>query len=193
VLPIGYRAMPSLHNIPAIAAAAVAGALIAYAAYRRSAKRMAQERTAGDLRSELRAEQESLRAAIAALPAQIDLAKRGRTAAARAAGNIGSEGLQQWLCELDLDLSEVELLKSQLSAADTDDHESISDMDVEIRLVEILALSLRAGALAEKYRASISVPETDRESRNDDAEALIREAAQYSLSNSRSSIVESVV
>ena len=112
--------MPNLHNIPAIAAVAVAGALIAYAAYRRSAKRMAQERTAGDLRSELRAEQESLRAAIEALPAQIDLAKRSRTAAARAAGNIAPEGLQQWLCQLDHDLSEVELLKSQLSAADSD-------------------------------------------------------------------------
>jgi hypothetical protein len=185
--------MPSLHNIPAIAAAAVAGALIAYAVYRRSAKRMAQERTAGDLRSELRAEQESLRAAIEALPAQIDLAKRGRMAAARATENIGPEGLQQWLCELDLDASEAELLKSQLSAADTDDQKSLSDMDVEIRLVEILALSLRAGALTEKYRASTSEQETDRESRNDDAEALIREAAQYSLSNSRSSIVESVV
>jgi hypothetical protein len=62
-------------------------------------------------------------------------------------------------------------------------------MDVEIRLVEVLALSLRASALAEKYRASVQ--ETDRESRNDDAEALIREASQYSLNNPRSSIVKS--
>jgi hypothetical protein len=199
--------MPSLHNIPAIAAAAVAGALIAYATYRRSAKRMAQERTARDLRSELRAEQESLRAVIEALPAQIDVAKRDRTAAARVAGNIGPEGLQQWLCELDRDVSEVELLKSQLSAADTDDHKSLSDMDVEIRLVETLALSLRAGALTEKYRASISVQETDREAftddpepltddeelLTDDEEALLPEASQYSLNNTRSSIVESVV
>jgi hypothetical protein len=184
--------MPSLHNIPAIVAVAVAGALIAYAAYRRSAKRVAQERTAGDLRSELRAEQESLRAAIEALPAQIDLAKRGRAAAARAAGNIASEGLQQWLCQLDLDLSEVELLKSQLSAVDSD-HGSLSDMDVEIRLVEILALSLRAGALTEKYCASVSAQETDREPLTDDAEALTREASQYSRSNSRSPIVESIV
>jgi len=184
--------MPSLHNIPVVLAVAVAGALIAYAAYRRSAKRMAQERTAGDLRSELCAEQESLRTAIEALRAQIGLAKRAREAAAHAAGNIGSEGLQQWLCELDLDLSEVELLKSQLSAADSD-HKSLSDMDVEIRLVEILALSLRVGALAEKYRASISVQETDRQSLPDDAEELTREASQYSRSNSRSSIVESAV
>jgi len=183
--------MPSLHNIPAIAAAAVAGALIAYATYRRSAKRMAQERTAGDLRSELRAEQESLRAALEALPAQLGLAKRSRTAAAHAAGNTAPEGLQQWLCELDLDLSEVALLKSQVSATDAD-IQSLSDMNVEIRLVEVLALSLRASALAEKYRASISVQEMNRESRNDDAEAPIREAPQYSL-NSRSSIVESTV
>ena len=170
----------------------MAGSLIAYGAYRRSAKRMAQKRTAGDLRSELRAEQESLRAAIEALPAQIELEKRARTAAAHAAGNIRPEGLQQWLCELDLDLSEVELLKSQLPAAESD-HKSLSDMDVEIRLVEILGLSLRAGALVEKYRASSSVQEAHRDSLTDEAEALIQEASQYSLSSSRSSIIESAV
>jgi hypothetical protein len=188
--------MPSLHNLPAVLAVAVAGALVAYGAYR-SAKRTAQKRTAGDLRSELHAEQESLRAAIETLPALIDLAKRSRTAAAHAARNAAPEGLQQWLCDLDLDLSEVELLKSQLSAADADT-KSLSDMDVEVRLVEILALSLRASALAEKYRASISVQETDRESLTDDGEADDGEAAmlgasQYSLNNSRSPIVESAV
>jgi hypothetical protein len=184
--------MSILHNIPAILAVAVAGFLVSYAAHRRSAKRTAQKLTSHDLCSEIRAEQESLRAALEALPAQIGLAKRSRTAAAHAAGNTAPEGLQQWLCELDLDLSEVELLKSQVSAADAD-IQSLSDMDVEIRLVEVLALSLRAGTLAEKYGASISVQGTDRESRNDDAESLIREASQYSLNNSRSSIVESVV
>jgi hypothetical protein len=175
--------MSSLHNIPAVLAAAVAGALVAYSAYRRSARRTAQKRNSRDLRSEIRAEQESLRAALETLPAQIGLAKRFRTATA-------PEGLQQWLCELDLDLSEVELLKSQLPAVDAD-IQSLSDMDVDLRLVEVLALSLRANALAEKYRASISVQETDRESLTDDADALTREASQYSLNNSRSSIVES--
>jgi hypothetical protein len=182
--------MSSLHNIPAVLAAAVAGALVAYSAYRRSARRTAQKRNSRDLRSEIRAEQESLRAALETLPAQIGLAKRFRTAAAHAAGNTAPEGLQQWLRELDLDLSEVELLKSQLPAVDAD-IQSLSDMDVDLRLVEVLALSLRANALAEKYRASISVQETDRESLTDDADALTREASQYSLNNSRSSIVES--
>ena len=56
--------------------------------------------------------------------------------------------MQQWLCQLDLDLSELELLKSQLSPDDSD-HKSISDMDVDIRLVEVLALSLRADAHAQ--------------------------------------------
>jgi len=189
--------MPSLHNIPAIVAVAVAGALIAYAAYRRSAKRMAQERTAGDLRSELRAEQESLRAAIEALPAQIDLARRSRTAAAHAAANTGPEGLQQWLCQLELDLSETELLRTQLSAVDADDHKALSDMEVDIKLIEVLALSLRASALADKYRVSNSVQnfvqETDRESRNDHAEAGLREATEYSLNGSKRPIRESVV
>src|ERR1700730_17792108 len=113
--------MSNLHNIPAVlAAVAVAGTLVAYSAYRRSAKRMAQKWTSHDLRSEIRAEQESLRAALEALPTQIGLAKRSRTAVAHAAGNKATEGLQQWLSELDLDLSEAELLRSQLSAADAD-------------------------------------------------------------------------
>jgi hypothetical protein len=183
--------MSILHNIPAVLAVAVAGSLVAYAAYRRSAKRTAQTRTSHDLRSEMRAELESLRAALEELPAHLGLARRSRTAAAHAAGDPSPEGLQQWLCELDLDLSEVELLKSQLFAADAAD--SLSDMDVEVRLVEILVLSLRASALAEKYRASIALQETDRESLTDDAEAVMLEASPYSLNNSRSSIVESAV
>jgi hypothetical protein len=190
-------AMPSLHNILAVIAVAVAGALITYSAYRRYAKRTAQNRTARDVRSELRDEQESLRAAIEALPAQIDLARRSRTAAAHAAANTGPEGLQQWLCQLELDLSEAELLRTQLSAVDADDHKALSDMEVDIKLVEILALSLRASTLADKYRASNSVQnfvqETDRGSRNDDAEARLREATEYSLNGSKRPIRESVV
>ena len=181
--------MSILHNIPAVLAVAVAGSLVAYAAYRRSAKRTAQQRTSHDLRSEVRAELESLRAALEALPAHIGLARRSRTAAAHAAGNTSPAGLQQWLRELDLDLSEVELLKSQWFAADATD--SLSDMDVEVRLVEILASSLRASALAEKYCASISLQEMDRESLTNDAEVVMLETSQYSLNNSRSSIVES--
>jgi hypothetical protein len=188
-------AMPSLHNILAVIAVVVAGALITYSAYRRSAKRTAQNRTASDVRSELRADQESLRAAIEALPAQIDLARRSRTAAAHAAANTGPEGLQQWLRQLELDLSETELLRTQLSAVEADDHRALSDMEVDIKLVEVLALSLRASTLADKYRASNSVQnfvqETDRGRRNDDAAALLREATEYSLNGSKSPISES--
>ena len=187
--------MPSLHNILAVIAVAVAGALITYSVYRRSAKRTAQNRTTSDVRSELRADQESLRAAIEALPAQIDLARRSRTAAAHAAANTGPEGLQQWLCQLELDLSETELLRTQLSAVEADDHKALSDMEVDIKLVEVLALSLRASTLADKYRASNSVQnfvqETDRGRRNDDAEALLREATEYSLNGPKSPISES--
>ena len=190
-------AMPSLHNILAVIAVAVAGAVTTYSAYRRSAKRTAQNWTASDVRSELRAEQESLRAAIEALPAQIDLARRSRTAAAHAAANTGPEGLQQWLCQLELDLSETELLRTQLSAVDADDHKALSDMEVDIKLIEVLALSLRASALADKYRVSNSVQnfvqETDRGSRNDHAEAGLREATEYSLNGSKRPIRESVV
>ena len=178
--------MPILPSMPAVLAVAAVGALIAYTGYRRSTRRKKH-----DMRTELRDEQASLRAAVEALPAQIDLAKRSRKSAADAEGNTATEGLHEWLGQLDLDLSEAELLRSQLSAADAD--KPLSDMDVEVKLVEVLAMSLRASALAEKYRASISVHETDRASRTEDAEAQIQEAPQYSLGKSGSSVVESAV
>jgi hypothetical protein len=181
--------MPSLSSIPVVVA--VAGALIAYATYRRS-----KRHTVHDLRSEVRAEQKSLRATAEALPAQVELAKRSFATAADATGN--TEGLQQRLRELDLDLSEAERLRSQSAAADSD-YDELSDMAVEIKLVEVLALSLRASMLADKYRTSIStqetdrpMQETDREILAEDAEVLLVEAAQYSH-DSRSSIRESVV
>jgi hypothetical protein len=182
--------MSSLHNIPAVLALAVAGALVGYAAYRRSAKRTAQKRSAGDLRSELCAERESLRAVIEALPAKIDLAKQSRMAAALGAGNIGPDESQR-LGEIDLDLSEAARLRAQLSAVDID-YESLSDMDVEVKLVEVLALSLRAGALTDKYCALISM-ETDRDTLAYHAEALIRAASQYSVKTSGPPIAESVL
>lgn len=173
------------------AAAAVAcGALAAYAAYRRSMYRRSVRLGMHDLRAELRAERESLCAVMGALPAQIDLAKRSRTAAVVAPED--AEGVRQWLRELDLDASEAELLSSQLSAVDSDDT-ALSDVDVEIKLVEVLALSLRASALAEKYRTSIPLRETDRDRFADDSETLVREASRYSANDSRSSIAESVV
>ena len=177
--------MPIVPTIPAVLAVAAIGALIAYTGYRRSTRRSKH-----DVRRELLDEQASLRAAVEALPAQIELAKRSRRAAAHAEGNTATAGLHQWLGQLDLDLREAELLRSQLSAADADKFSS--DMDVEIKLVEVLAMSLRANTLAEKYRGSISVHETDRGSLTEDADAPIREAPQYSLGES-GSVVESAV
>ena len=174
--------MPSLLNMPTVLAAGFAGILMVYAVYRRFTKR-----TAHDLRSEVRAEQEAVRATIEALPAQIDRAKR--SLAADATGNTGAEGLQQGLSELDLDLSEAELLRSQLSAAESE-HKVLSDMEVEIKLVEVLGLSLRASTLADKYRASVAVQEADAESLTDDVEALLQETARHSIQ--RSSVRESV-
>lgn len=177
--------MSILPTIPAVLAVAAIGALIAYTGYRRSTGRSKH-----DMRRDLLDELASLRAAVEALPALIDLAKRSRKAAAHAEGNTATEGLHQWLGQLDLDLREAELLRSQLSAADAD--KTLSDMEVEVKLVEVLAMSLRASTLADKYRASISVHETDRDSLTEEADALIREASQYSLGKS-GSVVESAV
>lgn len=183
-----------MFNLPAVLAVVV-GVLITYTAYHRSIYRRTIKRRTQDLGAELRAEQASLRAVIEALPGQIDLARRSRTAAAAAPG---AEGLQRWLAELDRDLSEVELLRSQIPTSDSGDR-SLSDVDTEIQLVEVLALSLRASALAEKCRASIAVRAADRETfvddvqapRPDDADA--RATSQYCANDSRSPIVESVV
>jgi hypothetical protein len=175
--------MAILSLIPAALAVAAGGALTGYAAYRRSSRRRTH-----DLRPELWAELASLHAAVEALPAQIDLAKRLRKAAAHQAGSAAAE-VQQWLREVDLDLSEAELLKSQLPAPDG--HQSLSDMEVEIKLVEVLSSSLRARALAEKYRATISAHDTDRERVTDGTEALLQEGSYVPPGKSGPLIVES--
>jgi hypothetical protein len=190
--------MPTFSNLPVVLAVAAAGALVAYAAYRRAARR-ATKRKAHDLRAELHAEHQSMCAAIEGLRTKIDMAKRSPSVAVHAAANTGPGELQQLLCELDLELSEMELSRSRLTAIHSD-YESLSDMDVDINLVEVLALSLRVNALADRYRASMSVA-TDREMLSDDteaddagaddAEALMCEAPPlYSLDKP---IVESVV
>jgi uncharacterized membrane protein YccC len=160
------------HNV--LIAVAIASAVLAYVVYRRwkgKSQRL-------DPLSELRAEQESLRAAIEALPAQLDFAKRSRTAA-EAAGLLRSEAMQQWLSELDIDLLEVKLLESHLPAADTE-YADLSDMELDIRLVEILGLSLRADILADKYRAPLSAHDRDRESPIDHAGSLSEPAGVLS-------------
>jgi hypothetical protein len=178
--------MPILSNIPAVLAFAAAGALISFAAYRRAAKRRAL-----DVRAELRAEQQLLCTTIESLRTKIDMAKQSWSSGVDAA-STGTGGLPQWLHELDFDLSELQLSTFQLPAGDSD-YESLSDMDVDIKLVDVLALSLRVNTLADRYRDSISVGETVCETFDDDAEALMLEAPQYSIGKSPAPIVESVV
>jgi hypothetical protein len=153
------------HNVPVVIAVAIASTLLAYAAYRR------WKGPGTDLRAELREELESLRAAIEALPAKLDLAKRSRTAAAEATGHVKSAAMQKWLSELEIDLLEVKLLESQLPAADTD-YADLSDLELDIRLVEILGLSFRADGLADKYRLPLPADDRERESPIDSGSAF---------------------
>jgi hypothetical protein len=159
------------HNV--LIAVAIASAVLGYVVYRRGKGQRLDPLT------ELREEQEFLRATIEALPAQLDFAKRSRTAAAEAAGLLKSEAMQQWLSELDIDLLEVKLLESHLPAADTE-YADLSDMELDIRLVEILGLSLRADILADKYRAPLSADDRDRESPIDHAGSLSEPAGVLS-------------
>ena len=115
---------------------AVIGALSAYAGYgkfRRSRCR--------DLRGEVYEERESLRSVIEALPAQLEQAKRSTAG--------GPESIRQRLSELEVDLLEAKLLGVELPDIDYAD---LSAGELELRLVEVLALSIRANALADKYR-----------------------------------------
>jgi hypothetical protein len=150
--------MLSFQSIPI--AVAVAVAVTAYVAY--VACRQIVKAARPDIRSQVREEQESLRAAIEALSARLDFEKQSRTAAAEAAGCLDSEEFRQWLNDLDIDSLEVKHLGLQVPAADTD-YKDLSDMELDIRLLEILALSLRANCLAEKYRAWLPADDRNRE------------------------------
>jgi hypothetical protein len=144
---------------------AIGGAVIAYVVFRRlaNARRV-------DPRDEIRNELESLRCVTAALPPQMNLAKRSRMAMADAKGLLGSETTGLWLSELQVDLAEAELVASQVPSTDIslDDH---SVMGLEIRLAEILALSIRANRLADKYRLSLCADAADSERLSPQAES----------------------
>lgn len=153
------------HNVPFTLTIGLTGAVLAYNAYRRWKSQSL------DPRSELCREQESLRAAMQALPVQLDSAKRLRTAAAEGSGFLESQAMKQWLGEFDIDSLELKMLESQLPAADTD-YSGLSELELDIRLVEILTLSLRADSLADKYRVAPSANDRNRETPIDRAGSL---------------------
>ena len=124
---------------------AIAGAVIAYAAYRRFTRVDYR-----DLCVEVCEERESLRSVIEALPAQLDLAKQSRIAADESTGSLRSDSMRQRLSELEVDLLEAKLLGLELPDIDYTD---LSAAELELRLIEILAMSVRANALADKYHA----------------------------------------
>jgi hypothetical protein len=119
-------------------AAAIGGALLVYAAYGRFKKNRS-----ADLQSEVCEERESLRAVIESLPARMELAMQSPEGSA--------ESIRQRLSELEIDLLEAKLLGVELPDIDYVD---LSAGELELRLIEILALSMRADALAEKYGVS---------------------------------------
>ena len=138
---------------------AIGGAVVAYLGYR-LAYRRSSKRGTFNLPDEVRKERDSLCAVVEALPEQLELAKRSRLAIAETQGRLGSEATQQWLKELEADLAETRLLGSQIPAADTDATDQ-SVMQWDIKLVEILALSIRVNGLADKYRLSVSADDSE--------------------------------
>jgi hypothetical protein len=145
--------MLSFQSIPA--SLAIGGGVIAYLAYRRAAggRRI-------DLQGEVAKERDSLISLAETLPELIKMAKQSRIALADSQGHLGSEAMQQWLDELEVDVAEAKLLSSQVPAADFEPtHRSV--MELDIKLVEILAVSIRANRLADKYRLSLSADEAD--------------------------------
>jgi len=144
---------------------AVAGAALGYFVFRicmHRARLARHERYTDNLRTELCKEREALCSVVEALPKQLESAKRSRIAALRTRGPSSLEATRQWLGELELDLAEAKLLESQLTAVDTDsaDH---SVMELDMQLAEILALSIRAIRLADKYRRAVTEAETSQD------------------------------
>ena len=155
--------MLSLHSIAI--PIAIAGTALGYFVFRicmHRARSARHERYTHKLRTEVCKEREALGGVIEALPAQLETAKRSRIAAVRTRGPSRLEATRRWLDELELDLAEAKQLQSQLTAtADTDgtDH---SEMELDIQLAEILALSIRAVRLADKYRRAATETEPRR-------------------------------
>ena len=118
-----------------------AAAVITYGVCRLSGRRSARS----ELQGEICAERESLRCAMAALPEQLELAKRSRTP---------DEGAtESWFSELEADLVDARALESQLPAAEVEVADQ-SGMELDLRLAEILTLSIRVNRLADKYSLS---------------------------------------
>ena len=128
---------------------ATAGAAITYGACRLSGRK--SERA--QLFHEICEERECLRRVMAALPEQLELAKRSRVASEATTDRLTSEATGRWLSELEADLADVKALESQLPPAEVDDADQ-SGMELDLRLVEILTLSIRANRLADKYSNS---------------------------------------
>jgi hypothetical protein len=141
---------------------AVGGAAIVYFAIRVFAKRVRRDKR--HLRAEVREERDALRCMIEALPEQLESAKRAKMAVAT----------QQWLDEMEADLAEAKLMGSQLPAADTEDADH-SGMDLDIKLAEILALSIRVNRIADKY--GLPLTEEHPAGLGADAESLFEQAA----------------
>jgi hypothetical protein len=153
--------MLSLHSIAI--PIAVAGAALGYFVFRicmHRARRARHERYTLKLRTEVIKEREALGSVIEALPAQLESAKRSRIAAARTRGPSSLEATRQWLGEWELDLAEAKALESQLTAAADTDSTDHSEMELDIQLAEILALSIRAIRIADKYRRAVTEAET---------------------------------
>jgi hypothetical protein len=170
--------MLSSHSI-AIPIAISSAAVMAYLIHRilvyRSMRRA--RRDIRDLHGEVGKEREALRSTVEALPEQLEAAKRARIAAAKIRGPSGREAMQHWLGEFEMDLAEAKLLGSQLPAADTEDMDH-SPMELDIKLAEILALSIRANRLADKYRGAACEPVSDPDAADElDAKSLFEQAA----------------
>jgi hypothetical protein len=155
----------SSHSI-AIPIAIATAAAIAYFVYRISVHRSAHRalRSRHDLHNEVDNEREALRSTVEALPELLEAAKRSRIGAAK-------------LSELETDLVEARLLGSQLPAAGSEEMD-YSGMELDIQLSEILALSIRANRLADKYRRVAPEPVQRADAAEEsDAESLFEQAA----------------
>jgi hypothetical protein len=132
----------------------IGGAVMAYVLFRR----LASGRVV-DPRDEIRTELESLRRVTAALPEQMNVAKRSM-ATAEAKGLLGSETTRLWLGAFEADLAEAELVASEVPSTD-ESADDRSVMRLELRLAEILVLSIRANRLADKYSRPLSADAAD--------------------------------
>lgn len=135
----------------------IAGAWVAYVAYRKTEKLKAL-----DLRLELRKAIASLQHDLEKLPELLDRAGKSRVAISAATGRLQSGATKHWQTQLDADAKSIETLATALANLCVD-YSATPPSELESKLVEATTLQLNADQIREAYVAALTEDDRQRD------------------------------